>query len=269
MVNQPVRKINELWLDMLQTIGKRGLRTFVRGRYMRELFNVTYEYHATEPIITVRERKLNYKFMAAEADWIIMGDDRVETIAKYNVNIVRFAPLGDRFYGAYGPKFVDQLDYVVDTLMNDRSSRQACMTFWTPNPPPNVDIACNDHLTFYIREGLLFLSVTARSKDAWMGLPYDVFSFSMMLHKVACELNKRRPEMVEIGTITFLDVNVHLYEDDVPAVEALLELGSYDAPEARVPSHLVLNERGWPQLLAWLADVKTLGFRGFSPSSAP
>ena len=77
--------------------------------------------------------------MAAEALWILSGDNKVETIAPYNKNIKQFSDDGIIFQGAYGPRIISQLDYVIESLRKDRESRQAVLTIWNPNPKPSIE----------------------------------------------------------------------------------------------------------------------------------
>lgn len=211
-----------VWLNLLDFVFKFADEIAPRGQKTLEVRNISYTIDAAAPIIFVPERKLNYRFMAAEPLWIIDGDDKVASIAKFNPKIADYAPLGDRFYGAYGPPFVQQFDYVVNKLLKDKHTRQAVMSFWTPNPPEGVDVACNDLLCFTIRDGQLHLTVSARSKDVWMGLPYDVFTFSMLLTRVLCYYNERASDPVKPGRLTFFDVSLHLYEQHFEAARKIL-----------------------------------------------
>ena len=91
---------NNEWLQALYEANKYGTEHAPRGEYTRELLGRKIQVHMKWPIITVVERKLSYKFMAAEALWILSGDNKVETIAKYNKNIAKYSDDGLTYFGA-------------------------------------------------------------------------------------------------------------------------------------------------------------------------
>ena len=210
--------VDTTWVSLLHEVLSTGCIVSPRGMKTKEMLGA-YSIHATYAVLSIPERKLNYRFMAAEPLWIMAGHDDVDGIAKYNAQIANYAPLGDRFFGAYGPRWVKQRDAMIDKLLADRDTRQAVVSFWTDNPPDGVDVACNILLVFSIRGRQLNLTVSARSKDIWLGLPYDVFGFSMLLHRVLCVLNGTRrngkryfdPPLLP-GLITFFDSSLHIYE---------------------------------------------------------
>lgn len=163
------------------------------------------------PVLYSKERKLSYTFLAAEALWIIDGKESVSSIAPYNKHIAQFSDDGVTFYGAYGPRVVGQFDYVLGALKQDRETRQAVMTTWRQNPPKTKDVPCTVALSFMIRDDALDCHVFMRSSDAWLGLPYDVFNFSMIAAKIACFYNRERTPVC-LGTLHLTAASSHLYE---------------------------------------------------------
>lgn len=203
---------SKTWLTLLNNILSSGASVAPRGKETRELLQHTIEVDMRQPVLMVPARKLSYKFMAAEAFWILSGDDRVESIVPYNSNIAQFSDNGATFFGAYGPKVVDQLQYVVDKLVADNDSRQAGLTIWRENPQATKDVPCTVAIFFNIRGGKLNVHVFMRSSDAWLGVPYDVFNFSMLGHLVCAFLNHTADLGVEPGTLYLTAASSHLYE---------------------------------------------------------
>lgn len=181
--------INLVWLRGLNKLLNDGIVTAPRGQRTTELPQVTYVIDMRAPVLTIRERKLNYRFMANEASWIIHGDNRVSSIAGTNSKIAEFSDDGETFFGAYGPKWVSQRDYVVKKLVADGSTRQAGVTLWRENPPETKDVPCTIALFFQLRNKLLNCHAFMRSSDIWLGLPYDMFNFSMLSHEVCALIN--------------------------------------------------------------------------------
>jgi thymidylate synthase len=184
------------------------------------------------PVISNPARKLNYKFMAAEALWILRGQNVVEPLAKHVPGMRRFSDDGITLSGAYGPPITSQLPYVVRMLKQDPLSRQAVLTIWKPSPPDSKDKPCTIAMSFIVRKNRLYQHVFMRSSDLWLGVPYDVFSFSMVGLKVACLLNEGRQEPILPGALTITAASSHLYLRDQPRAEALLTTYSRDVQAA-------------------------------------
>ena len=178
-----------VWLQTLDDLVNHGHVVSPRGQETRELPQRTIVVDMNRPVLNIPERNLGYKFMAAEAYWILTGDYRVETIAPYSKAISQFSDDGVTFFGAYGPKITHQFQYVLNKLVEDPDTRQAGLTIWRENPPQTKDVPCTVAIFFSIRRGELNCHVFMRSSDAWLGVPYDVFNFSMLSHAVCGCLN--------------------------------------------------------------------------------
>jgi hypothetical protein len=122
--------------------------------------------------------------------------------------------------GAYGPVFIDQFPYIIQTLERDPDSRQAIDMIWRPRPGSSKDIPCTLSLHFMIRDGKLELTTTMRSNDAWLGFPYDLFTFTRLQATVARLLS------IFPGVYTHQVASMHLYESDFNRAETLLETPS-------------------------------------------
>lgn len=178
------------------------------------------------PIVTIDHRNLGYRFLCAEAAWILSGDDRVATIAPYSKHISQFSDDGITFHGAYGLKIRDQLDFVISTLINDRTSRQAVINIWRENPPRTKDVPCTINLQFLIRGPYIHTIANMRSSDAWLGWPYDVFNFTMVTAYLMLRLQRQGLGRLQLGTLTLAAGSQHLYEPDWPGAMKCLGSGA-------------------------------------------
>lgn len=208
-----MQDFSRTWLEAVNDILTNGDLVAPRGKMTREILQRTIVVNMRKPVLRVPDRSLSYRFMAAEAFWILSGDDRVATIAPYNSRIKDFSDDGERFFGAYGPKIVAQLPYVIEKLQADEDSRQAGLTIWRECPPQTKDVPCTVAIFFNIRGGKLNAHVFMRSSDVWLGVPYDVFNFSMLSHLVCGLLNaRRRADAVSPGRLFLTAASSHLYE---------------------------------------------------------
>lgn len=179
------------------------------------------------PILTQAERRISYPFMFAEAAWVLDGDDRVEPIVPYAPSVARYSDDGERFFGAYGPRFTQQVGAVVDKLVADPRTRQAVIQVWRVNPPCTRDVPCTLTMQFVARDGALDTFVNMRSSDVWLGLPYDVFTATMATLFVAQTLRERGARY-ELGTLYQYASSRHLYERNAPRARTALANRTYD-----------------------------------------
>ena len=259
-----------VWFTTVKKILLEGIEVSPRDKLTKELPQHTVQVNMNYPVLTFPGRKLSYKFMAAEAFWILSGDDTVEGIAPWNKHIAQFSDDGRRFYGAYGPRIIEQLGHVIEKLTADRETRQAVITTWRPNPEKSKDIPCTVSFDFKIREDKLNLHVFMRSSDVWLGLPYDVFNFSMLAFAVCGILNAKHIEkhirqeapdgerLVTPGVLYLTAASSHLYKENFEQAEKCLwEIGQL-SPTKPVPGHLSFCPMERQGLLHVLQFLKSL-----------
>src|SRR6266581_3104939 len=90
---------DHVWLRLLDSVVWEGQLVSPRGQKTREIIGSLITLDMNRPVVTITERKLGYRFMCAEAAWILSGDDRVETIAPFSKTIGNFSDDGKRFFG--------------------------------------------------------------------------------------------------------------------------------------------------------------------------
>jgi len=208
------------WRERLWSILQHGKDISPRGMRTKELLGEHDVINMQYPVVQNVTRKLSYHFMAAEAFWILSGDNRLSELERYAPQMRRYSDDGLTLTGAYGPHIKAQLEYVVNILRTDPDTRQAALTIWQPNPGPSADIPCTVSMIFQLRRHqtfkdtyLLHNHVTMRSSDAWLGFPYDVFSFSMVAYLICNMLNERwSAGSVEPGSLFLTMASSHLYE---------------------------------------------------------
>ncbi len=165
-------------------------------------------------------RGLNLKIAALEALQLCCGVSLPELTHRIAPALSPFAEDDGRFWGAYGERIGGQLVECYTKLVDDPDTRQAVISLWDPakdGVAGHRDTPCTLSLTFSLIDGWLELSVTMRSNDAWLGLPYDVFQFSALQASLANALG------CPVGCYTHHAVSLHLYERDLPKLEKLRE----------------------------------------------
>jgi thymidylate synthase len=275
-----IRKLStdETWQSLLYTIMMQGAQVAPRKKTTLELIGQQTNIPMAAPVVTIRSRKLGYRFLFAEALWILTGDNRVETIAPYSKHISNFSDDGRYFNGAYGPKVVDQLSYVVNQLVCHDQSRQAVMNIWRERPGPSKDIPCTISAQWLIRQKKIHCVVTMRSSDAWLGWPYDVFNFSIISCYILLlmrrewdtnihlsSLNTVNPHLVSLGDLTLTAGSQHLYEENFQKAQVsagmrpsepsggnfaygILDANDYSSPEDFLTHLRQLRDRDWGKI---------------------
>jgi len=234
-----------------ECVGPRGMAT-------RELRNQVYVLtDTTKCAAWLPDRRLNYPFMFAEFLWVFCGRSDVAMIRHYNSNIVKYSDDGQTFYGAYGPRWRSQIGGVVERIRNDADTRQAIIGVWRPeynivqrdydsleNRSEDVgytttkDVPCTLTMQYMFRQGRLEATVSMRSSDAWLGIPYDIFNFAMLQRAVAAELQ------VEAGPLTLVIGSSHIYERDADQAGWVLNIDNQCYVEVDIPGPPNIKSEG-------------------------
>jgi thymidylate synthase len=162
-----------------------------------------------------------------ELCWYLSKTNDLAFITYYIPRYVQFAD-GDVVYGGYGPrlftlgsKALDQVAQVTTILKHKPHSRQAVVQLFDAHDlvDEHKDVPCTCTLQFMIRSDKLHLLTHMRSNDAFIGLPHDVFCFTMLQEIVARALS------VELGTYKHLVGSLHIYDNNRDAAQRFLNEG--------------------------------------------
>jgi thymidylate synthase len=215
-----IKSANIAWADLLLDVASSGTDVRPRDILCREIVGYPTRIDMSRPVVTNRARKLGYRFMLTEAAWIIKGQYDLKTLADVNPNIAQFSDDGNTMSGAYGPRLEWQVPWLANTIAKDNDTRQAVATIWRPKPEPSKDIPCTVAIQILVRrdsEGVLRLNLvdTMRSSDAWLGWPYDVFSFSMFGAYMALRLREQvgRFSNIQLGGLFLNAGSQHIYTE--------------------------------------------------------
>ena len=256
-----MKDINLAWTALLENIMSNGHLTHPRGMPTKEILGCKTVISMLNPVITIKERKLGYRFLPAEAAWIISGYNTVDDIKHYSKAISNFSDDGAFFFGAYGPRIKDQLPHIIRALRSDFDSRQAVLTIWRESPPASKDIPCTVSLQWTIRDNELHCFANMRSSDGWLGVPYDWFNFSMVSAYLLLWLRKldTRFGEVQLGNLHFYAASQHLYATNWDAVRKILD----EPTGIFTVAPIDLTEFAHPEdLRAWLWAVADNDFVG-------
>ncbi|MBY5827104.1 thymidylate synthase [Rhizobium leguminosarum] len=152
-----------------------------------------------------------------ELAWYLAGDNTIAFISHYlGKKYAQFSDDGGiTANGAYGkriflPREASQWNRVISLLRARPGSRNALIQIFSNDDAARQsnDIPCTCTLHFVVRKDALHLHAHMRSNDAWIGLPHDIFSFTMLQELAAAELG------YELGTYQHSVASLHLYDDN-------------------------------------------------------
>ena len=108
---------------------------------------------------------------------------------------------------------------LIETIKNDPNNRRMVMSLWQNEWLPTASLpSCVWNSQWSVMEGKLNLLVTSRSTDVPLGLPFNIVQYAVFCHLVAqcCDL--------EVGTMTFVTNDAHIYENQVDGIKQQLRL---------------------------------------------
>jgi thymidylate synthase len=216
--------------DLLRNVYERLLRS--RNRIsptkgaLTELPGVLLKIGNPRTRLSRTEKRSTLFTCFGELLWYLAGSNDLSFISYYIPGYAKYSDDNKTIYGGYGPRMRgagvnNQLATVINLLKRKNESRQAVVQLFDAADllVDHKDIPCTCTLQFMIRRGRLHLFVNMRSNDAYMGLPHDVFAFTMLQEIMARALG------VELGTYKHAVGSLHLYDVNREAAEQYIDEG--------------------------------------------
>lgn len=188
-----------------------------------------------------------------ETLWYLSGSDELEFVEYYIKGYRELSKISQRAKsasGAYGPRLFGpkrQVPNIIEMLNNSdkRSTRQAVIQIFDRRDLGQKDVPCTCTLQFFARGKLLHMMASMRSNDAYLGLPHDVFAFTMLQELVARSIG------LEVGEYSHAVGSLHLYDTDQDAAKRYLDAG-WQEKIAMPPMPM---GDPWPSV-KWLLDAE-------------
>lgn len=158
--------------------------------------------------------------------WYLSRDNRLEFIEYYIDRYKDESEDGETVHGGYGRRLFshqshDQVRTLIENLKQKPDTRRAVLQIFeaTDTARRHKEVPCTLAMQFALRRGKLDLMVTMRSQDAYLGLPHDIFCFTMLQEIVT------RSVEVEVGEYKQFVGSLHLYDVHRSAAEQFLSEG--------------------------------------------
>lgn len=227
--------------DLMQEVIKRLIKTghivvSTKGT-SKELCGVLLQLSNPSARLSRTETKGTLFSCLGEFLWYMAGTNDLQFIKYYIPDYEKFSDDGKTIHGAYGPRLLNmqakynQITNVIDLLKRKQSSRQAVIQLFDASDiiGSHSDIPCTCSLQFMIRKSRLHMITNMRSNDAFIGLPHDVFAFTMLQELIARTLG------VELGSYKHAVGSLHLYENKIDRAKIFLDEG-WQTSESIMPA---------------------------------
>ena len=217
------------YLDLLQHILDNGTdKTDRTGTGTRSVFGYQLRYDLSKGFPLVTTKKVHLKSIIYELLWFLKGDTNVKYLNDNGVSIWdewkdENGDLGP-VYGAQwrswkgaDGKVIDQITEVIEQIKKNPDSRRLIVSAWNVAEIPNMALApCHAMFQFYVADGKLSLQLYQRSADVFLGVPFNIASYALLLMMVAQVCN------LEVGDYVHTFGDVHIYNNHFEQVHKQL-----------------------------------------------
>jgi thymidylate synthase len=259
----------DAYLNLLDDVLKNGVYKYDRTKTgTLSVFGRQMAINMQEGFPLLTTKKVHLKSIIHELLWFISGDTNIEYLVKNGVRIwnewpfqnykkhtdykgedmelfidkikndhefaLKHGDLGP-VYGAQWRNFngVDQIKYILDTLKHEPNSRRLVLSAW--NPAEIHDMAlppCHTLIQFYVSNQELSLQLYQRSADLFLGVPFNIASYALLLMMVA------QVTGYQVGQFVHTFGDLHLYMDHIEQAKLQLSRKPYPKPKMIINSNV-------------------------------
>jgi thymidylate synthase len=236
------------------------------------------------PIVTTK--KVPFRWVAEELFWFLSGDTNEKNLRARGVDIwaewadaehtARFGrEAGDlgpvygylwRSFGGDYPEMngFDQIKDLIEQIEKNPNSRRLIVSGWNPETANKVDLPpCHTLFQFKVEnERILHCQLYQRSADAFLGVPFNISSYALLMQMIAHVCN------LEVGEFIHTFGDLHIYQNHLEQVEELLKREPLPLPKLEFVD--AENLKGLPGLLDFkYENLRLAGYQSHKKIGAP
>lgn len=218
------------YLDLLDRILREGVRKDDRtGTGIISVFGHQMRFNLEDGFPCLTTKKLHLKSIIHELLWFLQGDTNVKYLQENGVRIWNewadpdTGDLGHiygyqwRSWPDYKGGHIDQIKEAVETIKNNPTSRRIIVSAWNVADLDNMNLPpCHAFFQFYVVDGRLSLQLYQRSADCFLGVPFNIASYALLLQMMAQVTGLKAGDFVHtLG-------DTHIYLDHLEQVKLQL-----------------------------------------------
>jgi len=177
--------------------------------------------------------------------WTANADAQGKDLGYYNDEFVKelgpvYGAQWRNFNGSYGTfgrsKGTDQIEWLINEIRTNPDSRRLILSAWNPNQIGAMALPpCHTFAQFRVYNGRLSCQMYQRSADVFLGVPFNIASYSLLTHIIAreCEL--------EVGDFVHTIGDAHIYTNHFDQVEEQLSREEYSLPTLEIRNDFILS----------------------------
>ena len=235
--NKAMKQYQDLLRHILATGREKGDRTGT-GTISAFGYQMRFDLREGFPLLTTK--KLHLKSIIYELLWFLRGDTNVHYLQEHGVRIWNEWAREDgdlgpiygyqwRSWPDYQGGHIDQIQQIIDQLRRDPDSRRMLVSAWNVAQLDQMALApCHCLMQFYVAEGRLSLQLYQRSADVFLGVPFNIASYALLLLMIA------QVTGLEVGDFVHTFGDVHIYRDHLEQVELQLERTPKTLPQMKL-----------------------------------
>lgn len=196
-------------------------------------FGHQMRFDMTDGFPLISSKRVPFRLIAAELLWFLSGDTNIKALTDQNVHIWdEWADENGELGPVYGSQWrnwgldlfagdrgFDQIKALVNGIIKDPMGRRHVVTAWNPSDLDEMALPpCHMFFQCYVSEDReLSLQVYQRSADMFLGVPFNIASYALLLHMIAAQTG------MTPGTLVWTGGDCHIYDNHREQVELQLE----------------------------------------------
>lgn len=224
------------YLELMDNIITEGdLKEDRTGTGTRSIFGAQMRFDLSKGFPLITTKKLHLRSIIYELLWFLKGDTNIKYLNDNGVKIWdewadENGDLG-RIYGAQWRSWatasgaIDQITNAIEQIKNSPDSRRIIVSAWNVGELDQMALPpCHLLFQFYVSNGKLSCQLYQRSADFFLGVPFNIASYSLLTHMVAqvCDL--------EVGDFVWTGGDVHLYSNHIEQAKLQLSRDPLELP---------------------------------------
>ena len=197
------------YLDLIKHVMKEGtIKSDRTGTGTKSVFGYQMRFDLKEGFPCITTKKLHLKSIIHELLWFLQGDTNIKYLKDNGVRIWdewadKDGNLGHvygyqwRNWPAPNGKHIDQIQEVINTLKNNPNSRRIIVSAWNVGEIEQMALPpCHAFFQFYVAEGKLSCQLYQRSADIFLGVPFNIASYSLLTMMIAQVCNLKAGDFI-------------------------------------------------------------------------